>query len=94
MAPPASNAATLARVHALAFAAMASVASPPPPAVAAAPPPQTCLEMAWLKSVGRIPGQLPPPGGWGSLAAAAGYRPTAACLGPSTGGPRRAAPRP
>ena len=69
----------LDRVHAMALAAMASVAPAAPPPAAAPPAPLSCLEMAWLKSVGRVPGQAPPPGGWERLAALAGFRPTVAC---------------
>ncbi len=76
--------AMLSRVHALAVAAMASLATPPPPAAAELLSGCSRLEMAWLKSVGRVPGAPPPSGGWNRLAAAAGYRGRESTLAAST----------
>ena len=59
---PSSYASALARVHALALAAMAAAAAPPQPTVDGRERPQTPLERAWIKSIGRVPGCEPPPG--------------------------------
>lgn len=71
---------TFARCRSLALAAMISAGGKPCWVAAAAPPlPQwSRLELAWLRSVGRVPGMGAPAGGWAAAAAAAGYRPAAA----------------
>ncbi len=84
---------TLERVHALALAAMASLATPPPPAAGPPAAGLTPLEIAWLKSIGRIPGRLPPADGWDTLAAAAGYVRCPAAPAASAGGTQHAAQR-
>ena len=52
----------LARVHRLALAAMAEAAAPVLLAVGSPERPYTRLKLAWIKSIGRVPGMQPPPG--------------------------------